>query len=115
MKRLLLSVLFILLVISMLLFIGFNIFSLLINKTNHMGLNTYALIGIYVVIGIITFLIYFVTWKSEFKTKPTIYLFILSICVLGILNIIIFEKLNIMMQYEIWLKKGMPEKFFFGS
>ena len=71
----------------------------------------YLFVGIYIFMALITLLIFILSKKMGITIKPIIYIIIFSFCLIGVINIIVFEKLNIMMNYETWLKKGMPDKF----
>jgi hypothetical protein len=100
------------LVLSTIFLVGFNIFSL-INKTNHTGIDTYILVKIFLIIILFTLIVFIFSKFYKFNVKSKFLLVVLAICFLGILNVIIYEKLNIMMNYELWLKKGMPNKFMY--
>lgn len=89
------------------LLITFNIYSLMLNHTNHSGFNFCWLILVFSALLITGFLL------DQFTKMKFMLLIMMIICISGILNIILFEKMNIMMLYDIWIKKGMPQKFDF--
>jgi hypothetical protein len=97
-------------IMVLLMIIMFNLYSLSINKTNHAGFDISRFFTTYFLMFALSIIIplYHKYKKYECNYKAFILLFI--ICIIGMINIIIFEKFNIMMPYEVWIKKGMPEK-----
>lgn len=89
----------------------FNVYSLLLNESNHTGLPLTSLSYFYLITLVVNLILLIIV---KFKKLPVgntsliYYLVILSI--LAIVNIAAFEKFNVMMEYETWQKKGMPEK-----
>lgn len=88
-------------------FIFFNVYSLVLNKTNHSGIKFYA---IAVVILLFSFIFYFYLKKGSRLQKWLSKIFILLAIIL-FLNVVLFERLNIMMSYDFWLFKNMPGKY----
>lgn len=77
-----------------------------INKTNHTSVDPYIALLIFIpvtLIGLIEFLI-------NLKKKSTRWLAIVSILIglAGILLLIYLDKSNTLLQYEVWIKRGMP-------
>ena len=95
------------------LFLGFNLYSLVFNETNHTSLDTYIFCYIYSLLFFL-WLIFFRYLKTKnYKHNRLIFILLFTFCLLGIINVILFEKLNIMMFYELWIEKGMPGKYVF--
>ncbi len=90
----------------------FNYYSILGNATNHSGIPLNVLLILYLVTLLITLVIIFIGWKSHNHSKIAFFLLaaLAMISLLGFINIIAYEQLNIMMSYEAWLHKGMPDK-----
>jgi hypothetical protein len=97
--------------IVLILIASFNLYSLMLNRTNHTGFETYILMGIYAAIALSALIVLVLLKVFSFQIELNVYIIILALCLIGILNVIAFEKLNIMMKYETWLKKGIPNKF----
>ncbi len=103
-----LAILTLLLIFSIICY--FNIYSFILNKTHHTGFDTYLLAEV--------FGAFFLCWAGalgyfKYLKKYTFYNYrifflILIFSFLGIVNIVLFEKFNIMMYYELWVDKGMP-------
>jgi len=103
-----LAVLTLVLILSVIVY--FNIYSLILNNSHHTGFDTYLLAEI--------FGAFFLCWAGalgyfKYLKKYTyynykIFLLILILSFLGVLNVLLFEKCNIMMYYELWVDKGMP-------
>ena len=99
------------LITILLLVVAFNLYSLAFNKTNHTGFDTHILIKAFSALFIswLGALIYF-----KYKKRDYNYIFfflILLFGLIGIINVVLFEKFNVMMKYELWIDKGMPDSF----
>ncbi len=94
------------LIIFQFLFIaGLNFYTFFDNDTNHTGFPLSfvgKLLGLVIAIEVI-----FLFKKQDTKTKAVLITSIV-LGVLAVVNIIAFYKFNIMMEYDAWLKKGMP-------
>jgi hypothetical protein len=95
---------------ELLIILGFNFYSLVLNNTNHCGFDTFILVPILILITIVAIRIYLIS-KDKRKENQRKIIFLVAFCIFVILNIILYEKFNIMMKYELWLDKGMPNKF----
>jgi len=97
--------------IVVILIILFNVYSLFISRTNHTGLDFYDVVGFLIILLTIAIIFLFLTivFRSSYSKR---YLMLLIIfCSIGILNIVLFEKFNVMMEKSLWGRKGMPNKF----
>lgn len=89
--------------------IFFNVYSLSLNKTCHTGFNISILFYVYALLSV--FAIITILWCKHKKVNYKFFLILFFICIMGMINIKVYEKYNIMMEYEVWTEKGMPEKF----
>jgi hypothetical protein len=89
----------------------FNFYSLNLNNTNHTGFDTSKIFYIYLVMAFLTVILTIWCKYKKYTCNYKIFLILLLICITGMLNIKVFEKYNIMMPYEVWIKKAMPGKF----
>ncbi len=99
------------LLILLAILIMFNVYSLLLNESNHTGLPLASLFYFYLISFAINFILLIVVKFNKISVcniSLIYYLVILSF--LAIVNIGAFERFNVMMEYETWQKKGMPEK-----
>lgn len=87
----------------------FDLYALIINPTNHTGLPVTWLLGLCLVSlgGAIAGLR---AGKRPTGVANWIKWAILVISAIGVVNIVLFDTLNIMMGYENWARRGMPEK-----
>lgn len=77
-----------------------------INKTNHTSIDPYIALFIFIpvaLIGLIELLV-------NLKKKSIRWLAIVSILIglAGIILLIYLDKSNTLLQYEVWIKRGMP-------
>lgn len=97
---------FISIAISLLFLIFFNHYSLVLNETNHTGINTYIFAFFFSILFVSNIVIFFIDKRRK---MPILILgFAQLLILISVINVIVFEKLNIMMWYDLWLKKGMP-------
>jgi hypothetical protein len=91
---------------------AYNGYCWFFNTSNHVGFFFFKLLGQY-------YLLFFVLSSLElvlavkYKTlyiKKNVLMLIMAFAVLGVLNIIVYDKLNIMMYYDDWIRRGMPDK-----
>lgn len=87
----------------------FNVYSMSMNNTCHTGFNTSNMLYVYALLSV--FSIIMTLWCIYKKGNYKFFLILFFICITGMINIKVFEKYNVMMQYEDWIEKGMPEKF----
>ncbi len=89
----------------------YNVYSLVLNKTNHTGTDfmffAKVIVGIAIVLLLGTILKPNLFGKNDTITKI---IFILSLLIMT--NITYFSKFNIMLEYNEWQKRGMPNKPF---
>jgi hypothetical protein len=88
----------------------FNIFCLILSNSNHTGFDTYYLVYFFILLGIVS-IISFVFSRKKDKVFIIISVILFSLIGIGIINVVLFEKFNIMLQYELWIQKGMPLPF----
>lgn len=89
----------------------FNVYSLLLNESNHTGLPLAGLSYFYLMTLVVNLILLIIVKFKKLPVESALivyYLVVLSI--VAIINIAAFEKFNVMMEYETWQKKGMPEK-----
>ena len=87
----------------------FNVYSLSMNITCHTGFDTSGIFYAYAVLSV--FSVIMTLWCIYKKGNYKFFLILFFICITGMINIKVFENHNVMMQYEDWIEKGMPEKF----
>lgn len=79
--------------------------------TNHTGLDLSFWVSISFIFGMTIFFVSKFTPNLVGKTDKLI-ITILFFSVLTSLNILIFDHYNIFVEYDIWIKRGMPNKPF---
>ncbi len=87
----------------------FNVYSLSLNRTCHTGFDTSGIFHVYAVLSVFSIII--TLWCIYKKGNYQFFLILFFICIIGMINIKVFENHNVMMQYEDWIEKGMPENF----
>ncbi len=97
--------------IQLLMFFLFNYHCLKSTTTNHtsLDLNFWAFLSFIFGTAILITSTY---WPNLLGKIDALITIIFVISVLATLNILIFEHYNIFVEYETWLKRGMPEKPF---
>lgn len=91
--------------------VAFNVYSLLINESNHTGFNTSLLIVFFL-------LAFFINLAdlAAMKKMPVpginkrLMIVVVALAIIGTLNISLFDHYHIMMQYDRWIASGMPPK-----
>ncbi len=102
-KRLLISYLSFITIFTII----FNFYSLVYNNSNHTGINFKIYSLLFIIISIIINLYNLLYFRKKKLSTPYI---ILIITIFVFINVLFFEKYNIMLTYEKWIEKGMPEK-----
>lgn len=97
--------------IVLILITGFNLYAFALNETNHTGFDTYILIKIYIVIFLLWLFLFIYFKRKGLEYNRVILILIFLIFMAAVLTVVIYEKFNILMYYETWIEKGMPEKF----
>jgi hypothetical protein len=84
----------------------------LIGRVNHTGTDVKFWAFLSVIFGLILFFItnYF---PGLIGRMDRLYKFIIIIAMLSGINILIYDYLNIMVEYEEWLHRGLPKKPFY--
>ena len=102
------SILIILLLCTFFTLVVFDSYIFLISNSNHTGFDTYILIYFNIIILLIDLLLLIFFQKKMDKPGIFIAICIIIISFSSILNVIIFDKYNVMVQYDRWAKRGMP-------
>ena len=91
--------------------LGFMYYSLFpIDSSNHTSVNT-AVVGLFMIgSGIVCF---FVRKRVSNSFCRTINNLTFAVIVLSLLVILLFDRFNILVYYDIWIKRGMPSKYSF--
>ncbi len=91
----------------------FNYYSLFRNATNHTGAPIGLIAAVYFTTFAISVIIMAVDRKKLIRNRKTTYYLLLALAMISSIafaNIVAFDQLNVMMNYETWLHKGMPDK-----
>ncbi|MBN2755492.1 MAG: hypothetical protein JXR81_11625 [Candidatus Goldbacteria bacterium] len=89
----------------------YNCYSLVLNRTNHYGFNTFEVIMPFMAGILVSIILLIIRYVKKMKYKFILEVVLIGISLMGVANVILFEKLNIMMPYDKWVGKGMIEKF----
>jgi hypothetical protein len=95
---------YILLTLSLMYLVGVILWPLILNSTNHTGGSFKILIFIPIFLMLIGlgFNLFYEVSKKEI-------ILIIAINTLSVLLLLIYIKFNIMLEYAVWLEKGMPK------
>lgn len=75
------------------------------NNTNHTGMGIRAMGGGYILLAVLSLLL----WRS-YRGRLAMVCFVF--CVIGAVEIYLLDYLNIMINYDDWIRKGQPERVF---
>lgn len=73
------------------------------NSSKHTGMNPYFLLGVFIPLLILGFALY---WQIQPHKWPAIVSIVIGL--VGIVLLVYFDKADILLQYEVWIKRGMP-------
>ncbi len=95
----------------LLILIVYNYYSLVYNKTNHTGFNTKYIFLFFITCGVGLVVLSRLMPMVIPRHDVCISTIMLLLMLIGI-NMYLFDYFNIMVNYDAWVKRGMPEKPF---
>jgi hypothetical protein len=89
----------------------YNYYSIFLNETNHTSFTVLEICSPFVFGIVIAIILIGLRYFKKIRHSIVLESILIAVCLIGIVNVAVYEKLNIMMNYDTWAKKGMPEKY----
>lgn len=84
---------------------SFNYYVFFINGSGHSGLSPYYLFFTFLGISLFGGILLYIDTQN--RLNKTISILIITFCVIGMLNVYLFDVFNIFLGYEEWIKRGL--------
>ncbi len=91
---------------------AYNGYCWFFNTSNHVSFSFLKLLGkYYLLFYVLSSVQLAVSVKfTALRIKTNLLILTMGLSLLGVLNIIIYDKINIMVFYDEWIRRGMPDK-----
>ncbi|SRR6266516_4558388 len=78
------------------------------NESRHTAVNPYILLAFFIPLIVVG--IYFSATHNNYQINKQYGIVLTIIGLVALLLLVYFDKTNTLLQYEVWTKRGMPEK-----